>query len=62
MVLAVLALAAANAASVNAGTVGRVYNDGRDAWTLLPQKLVNRQLFEQIRSDGQSFRMGRGSR
>src|SRR5690349_18932018 len=37
----------------------QVLADGRDAWTLLERHLVNRQLFEQIRADAQTFRLGR---
>ncbi len=36
-----------------------IYADGRDAWTLLDRKLVNRQLFEQLATDGQEARLGR---
>lgn len=33
--------------------------DGRDAWTLLDRHLVNRQLFEQIRTPTELYRLGR---
>lgn len=33
--------------------------DGRDAWTLLDRHLVNRQLFEQIRTPSELYRLGR---
>ncbi len=38
----------------------QVYDDGRDAWTLLPRKLINRNLFEQLEAPGQETRLGRG--
>jgi hypothetical protein len=37
----------------------QVRADGRDAWTLLDRHLVNRQLFEQIRTPSQLHRLGR---
>jgi hypothetical protein len=37
----------------------QVHADGRDAWTLLNRRLVNRQLFEQIRTPQQLHRLGR---
>ncbi|OGQ89583.1 MAG: hypothetical protein A2289_20360 [Deltaproteobacteria bacterium RIFOXYA12_FULL_58_15] len=45
--------------AVNASTVGEVFNDGRDAWSLHDQKLMNRQLRKQIDNEDQSFRVGR---
>jgi hypothetical protein len=44
---------------VNAGAIDSVYADGRDRWTLLDQKLLNRQLFLQVGDDSQAFRLGR---
>ncbi len=44
---------------VNADTVGLVWADGRDAWTLHDQKLINRQLFLQLADPSQEFRLGR---
>jgi len=44
---------------VNGGIVGTVYADGRDAWSLQDQKLINRQLFEQLAHPSQEFRLGR---
>ena len=43
----------------NADTLGIVWADGRDAWTLLDRKLVNRSLFEQLAAQGYRLAHGR---